>query len=71
MDDNQWRQHDIMGIIIMELHSSWKWVVLIELQLSYNWVLMSCIVYMMSCNSTIHATCPLALTAYKYSELQG
>jgi hypothetical protein len=36
MDDNQWHQHDIMGVIIMELHNSWKWVVLIELQLSYN-----------------------------------
>jgi hypothetical protein len=31
---------------------------------------MSCIIYMMSCNSTIHATCLLALTTYKYSELQ-
>jgi hypothetical protein len=25
-----------MGAIIMELHSSWKWVVLTKLQLSYN-----------------------------------
>jgi hypothetical protein len=25
-----------MGVVIMELHSSWKWVVLIELQLSYK-----------------------------------
>ncbi len=24
----------------------------------------------MSCNSTIHATCPLTLTTYKYNELQ-
>jgi hypothetical protein len=36
MDDNQWCQHDIMGAIIMELHSSWKWVVLIGFQLSCN-----------------------------------
>jgi hypothetical protein len=34
MDDNQWHQHDIMGAIIMELHNSWKWIVLIELQLN-------------------------------------
>jgi hypothetical protein len=27
---------DIMGVVIMELHNSWKWVVLIELQLSCN-----------------------------------
>jgi hypothetical protein len=32
MDDNQWHKHDIMGVIVMELHSSWKWIVLIELQ---------------------------------------
>ncbi len=24
----------------------------------------------MSCNSTIHVTCPLTLTSYKYNELQ-
>jgi len=24
----------------------------------------------MSCNSTIHVTCPLAFTTYKYNELQ-
>ncbi len=24
----------------------------------------------MSCNFTIHASCPLALTTYKYNELQ-
>jgi hypothetical protein len=28
------------------------------------------IVYMMSYNFIIHATCPLALIAYKYNELQ-
>jgi hypothetical protein len=54
MDDNQWHLHDIMGAIIMELHS--KWVVLIELQLS--------------CNCVTHVICPLALMAYKYNELQ-
>jgi len=31
---------------------------------------MSCTVCMMSCNSTIHAICSLALATYKYSELQ-
>jgi len=36
MDDNQWHQHDIMDAIIMNLHNSWKWVVLIKLQLSCN-----------------------------------
>jgi hypothetical protein len=36
MDDNQWHQRDIMGAIIMELHSSWKLIVLIELQLNCN-----------------------------------
>jgi hypothetical protein len=63
MDDNQWCQYDIMGAIIMELHNSWKWIVLIQLQLS-------CIVYMVNCNSTTHAICLLALSTYKYSELQ-
>jgi hypothetical protein len=42
MDDNQWHQHDIMNAIIMELHSSWKWIVIqlqyiaIEFQYIYN-----------------------------------
>jgi len=31
---------------------------------------MSCTVYMVICNFVIHATCPLALTMYKYKELQ-
>jgi len=31
---------------------------------------MSCIVYMVSYNSITHATCMLALMAYKYNELQ-
>jgi len=31
---------------------------------------MSCIIYMMSCDFAIHATCLLALTTYKYSELK-
>jgi hypothetical protein len=30
---------------------------------------MSCIVYMVSCNFAIHATCSLAFTVYKYNEL--
>ncbi len=29
-----------------------------------------CIVYTMNCNFATHAPCPLALTTYKYSELQ-
>jgi hypothetical protein len=52
-----------MGVIIMELNSSWKLVVLIELQLS-------CTIYMASCNFATHATCLLKLMAYKYSDLQ-
>jgi hypothetical protein len=36
MDDNQWCQHDIMSVVIMQLHSSSKWgffyKVAIELQ---------------------------------------
>jgi hypothetical protein len=31
---------------------------------------MSCTIYTMSCNSTIHASCLLAFMVYKYSELQ-
>jgi len=31
---------------------------------------MNYITYMMSCNFAIHATCLLALTTYKYNELQ-
>jgi hypothetical protein len=34
--DEKWCQHDIMVIVIKELHSSWKKVVMIELQLSCN-----------------------------------
>jgi hypothetical protein len=36
----------------------------------FDRVAMSCIVYMVSCNSTIYATCPLALATYKYNEFQ-
>jgi len=52
-----------MDVVIMELNSSWKWVILIELQLS-------CIVYIVSCKFAIYATYPLELTTYKYNELQ-
>jgi hypothetical protein len=45
-----------MVAVIMELHNSWKWVVLIEMQLSYN--------------STIHASYLLTLMTYKYNDLQ-
>jgi len=31
---------------------------------------MSCIIYMVICNPTTHATCSLAFTTYKYNELQ-
>jgi hypothetical protein len=31
---------------------------------------MSCTIYMVSCNFATHATYPLALTTYKYNELQ-
>ncbi len=31
---------------------------------------MSCTIYIVSCNFVIHATCSLALTLYKYNELQ-
>jgi hypothetical protein len=63
MDDNQWCQHDIMGAIILELHSSWNELFL----LSCNWIAMNCTVYTWI---VTHATCSLALTTYKYSELQ-
>jgi len=50
--DEKWHQHDIMVIIIGELHSSWKKVVaILKLQLNYNWVATSCTIYTMSCNS--------------------
>jgi hypothetical protein len=32
---------------------------------------MSYTIYTMSCNFATHATCPLALIAYKYNELQN
>jgi hypothetical protein len=38
---------------------------------SYYRVTINCIVYMVICNSIIHATCSLTLITYKYSELQG
>ncbi len=31
---------------------------------------MNCTTYMVNCNFVIHATCPLPLMTYKYSELQ-
>jgi hypothetical protein len=46
--DEKWHQLDIMVIVIRELH------IVVEnelLQLSCNWITMSCIVYIMSCNS--------------------
>jgi hypothetical protein len=55
-----------MNVIIMDLHKSWKWVVLIELQLSYselNYIygeLQLC----NSCNLSI------TFTMYKCNELQ-
>jgi hypothetical protein len=55
--------NDIMGVIIMELHNSWKWVVLTKSQLS-------CTIYTMRCNYATHATCLLAFTLYKCNELQ-
>jgi hypothetical protein len=55
-----------MGAIIMELHSSWKWVVLAKLQLSCNELH-----YIHGeLQFATHATCSLALIMYKYSELQ-
>jgi len=66
MDDNQWHEHDIIGTIILELHNSWKWIVLIELQLSCNEL--HCIYnelqFYNSCNLSI------SITMYKYSESQ-
>jgi hypothetical protein len=37
---------------------------------NYNGVAMSCTIYVVSCNFAIHVICPLALTTYKYNELQ-
>jgi hypothetical protein len=37
---------------------------------NYNGVALSCTVYTMNCNFVTHVTCPLALTTYKYNELQ-
>jgi hypothetical protein len=54
-----------MGAIIMELHNSWKWVVLNKLQLSYNEL------HPIHGELQTHATCSLTLTVYKYGELQG
>jgi hypothetical protein len=34
--DEKWHQHDIIVVIIKELHGSWKGVVAIELELSCN-----------------------------------
>jgi hypothetical protein len=35
-----------------------------------NWIAMNCTIHTMSCNFVTHATCLLALTMYKYNELQ-
>jgi hypothetical protein len=68
MDDNQWCQHDIMCVIIMELDSIWKWVVLNELQLSCNELHRT---YITSWNFVVQTTCSLTFTVYEYNELQG
>jgi hypothetical protein len=31
---------------------------------------MNCIIYIVSCNSVVHATCSLTLMTYKYDKLQ-
>jgi hypothetical protein len=67
MDDNQWHQHDIMGVIIKELHNSWKLVVLIKLQLSYN-ELHHIYGDLQLCKSC--KICSLTLTTHKYNEFQ-
>jgi hypothetical protein len=36
----------------------------------FDIIAMSYTIYMVTCNSTTHATCPLALIAYNYNELQ-
>jgi hypothetical protein len=36
MDENKSCQHDVMVVIVMELHSSWKWIVSTKLQLNCN-----------------------------------
>jgi hypothetical protein len=34
--DEKWRQHNIMVVVIGELHNSWKKIVATKLQLNYN-----------------------------------
>jgi hypothetical protein len=61
-----WHQHDVLGVIIMELHGS-------ENELFWqncNWITMNYTIYTMNHNFTIRTTCSLTLTMYKYYELQ-
>jgi hypothetical protein len=52
--DEKWCQHDILVLIVGELHSSWKKL----LRQSCNWVIMSCTIYTMSCR------CPMQLKTW-------
>jgi hypothetical protein len=36
MDENWQNEDDIMVVVVVELHSSWKWIVLTKLQLNCN-----------------------------------
>jgi hypothetical protein len=56
-----------MGVVIMDLHSSWKWVVFIELQLNCNELHD---IYTMSYDYATHSTCLLTFMMYKYNGLQ-
>jgi len=47
-----------MGVVIMKLHNSWKWVPI------------NCIIYIVNYNFVTHVTCSLAFTMYKYDEFQ-
>jgi hypothetical protein len=59
MDENWWHHYDVMVVVVMELHSSWKYIVLIKLQLNCKWFALY--IWWVTTLAT-HATCPIAFT---------
>jgi hypothetical protein len=68
--DEKWCQHDIMVVIIRELHGSWIGVVVtkLQLQLSCNWVVIAMYTksYKTNCQTPIFFIKYLFLLTYAY-----
>jgi amino acid permease len=67
--DEKWCQHDIMIVVIGELHSSWKGVVT-KLQMSCNELQWVAPYIGWIATLVTFVICLITLIAYKYDELQ-